>query len=208
MRRAADKGLRNPNTALGVINAASSSVKMDSTLDVGTLLSLASQFQRFNPEALESWQVPTVAAPRGGVSYQDVVWAEADPLLEPFRGIEPTGLVPSNVIVTVTGTSADRELLDGVVGQLDAAGFDADVKEQRSGVKHKEKFKELFLAVDVLTLSATPIPRTLYMALMGVRDMSTIDTPPSNRTPVETVICGYDERVIKKAIERALNRPH
>lgn len=79
-------------------------------------------------------------------------------------------------------------------------------EEQRFGVKHKEKFKELFLSVDVLTLSATPIPRTLYMALMGVRDMSTIDTPPSNRTPVETIICGYDERVIKKAIERELKR--
>ncbi|HWB03058.1 MAG TPA: transcription-repair coupling factor [Verrucomicrobiales bacterium] len=79
-------------------------------------------------------------------------------------------------------------------------------EEQRFGVVHKEKFKELFLSVDVLTLSATPIPRTLYMALMGVRDMSTIDTPPANRTPVETVICGYDERVIKKAIERELKR--
>ena len=79
-------------------------------------------------------------------------------------------------------------------------------EEQRFGVVHKEKFKEMFLAVDVLTLSATPIPRTLYMALMGVRDMSTIDTPPPNRTPVETVICGYDERVIKKAIERELTR--
>ena len=135
LRRAADKGLRNPNTALGVINAASSSVKMDSTLDVGTLISLAGQFQRFNPDSLESWQVPTVAAPRGGVSYQDVVWAEADPLLEPFRGIEMTGLVPSNVIVTVTGTAADRERLDGIVGQLDTAGFDADVKQQRSGAK-------------------------------------------------------------------------
>ncbi len=79
-------------------------------------------------------------------------------------------------------------------------------EEQRFGVVHKEKFKELFLSVDVLTLSATPIPRTLYMALMGVRDMSTIDTPPSNRSPVETVICGYDERVIKRAIERELKR--
>jgi transcription-repair coupling factor (superfamily II helicase) len=79
-------------------------------------------------------------------------------------------------------------------------------EEQRFGVVHKERFKVLFQSVDVLTLSATPIPRTLYMALMGVRDMSTIDTPPSNRTPVETVICGYDERVIKKAIERELKR--
>ena len=79
-------------------------------------------------------------------------------------------------------------------------------EEQRFGVKHKERFKELFRSVDVLTLSATPIPRTLYMALMGARDMSTIDTPPPNRSPVETVICAYDERVIKKAIERELHR--
>lgn len=79
-------------------------------------------------------------------------------------------------------------------------------EEQRFGVKHKEKFKELFHLVDVLTLSATPIPRTLYMALMGVRDMTTIDTAPANRTPVETTICAYDERVIKKALERELKR--
>ncbi len=79
-------------------------------------------------------------------------------------------------------------------------------EEQRFGVKHKERFKELFRDVDVLTLSATPIPRTLYLALMGARDMSTIDTAPVNRTPVETIICGYDERVIKKAIERELKR--
>ncbi len=79
-------------------------------------------------------------------------------------------------------------------------------EEQRFGVKHKERFKELFHLVDVLTLSATPIPRTLYMALMGVRDMSTIDTAPPNRTPVETTICAYDERVVKKALERELKR--
>lgn len=79
-------------------------------------------------------------------------------------------------------------------------------EEQRFGVKHKDRFKELWNLIDVLTLSATPIPRTLYMALMGVRDMTTIDTPPANKTPVETVICGYDERVIKKALERELKR--
>jgi LCP family protein required for cell wall assembly len=134
LRRAADKGLRNPNTAMGVINAASSSVKMDSTLDVGTLLSLAGQFQTFNPESLQSVQVPTAAAPRGGVAYQDVLWDEAEPLLEPFRGVDPaTGPAPRNVIVTVQGTAAQREQLDQSVAQLDTAGFDADVKEQRSG---------------------------------------------------------------------------
>ncbi len=79
-------------------------------------------------------------------------------------------------------------------------------EEQRFGVLHKEKFKELFRVVDVLTLSATPIPRTLYLSLVGVKDMSTIETPPLNRLPVETVVCGYDERIIRGAIDRELER--
>ncbi len=79
-------------------------------------------------------------------------------------------------------------------------------EEQRFGVLHKEKFKELFKLVDVLTLSATPIPRTLYLSLVGIKDMSTIETPPQNRLPVETVVCGYDERIIRDAINRELER--
>ncbi|RYD27738.1 MAG: transcription-repair coupling factor, partial [Verrucomicrobiaceae bacterium] len=79
-------------------------------------------------------------------------------------------------------------------------------EEQRFGVAHKEKFKQLFRQVDVLTLSATPIPRTLYMALMGARDMSTIETPPPNRIPVSTTVCAYDERVIRDAIKREMKR--
>jgi transcription-repair coupling factor (superfamily II helicase) len=79
-------------------------------------------------------------------------------------------------------------------------------EEQRFGVLHKEKFKELFKLVDVLTLSATPIPRTLYLSLVGVKDMSTIETPPLNRLPVETVISAYDERLIRAAIDRELER--
>ena len=79
-------------------------------------------------------------------------------------------------------------------------------EEQRFGVAHKEKFKDLFKLVDVLTLSATPIPRTLYLSLMGARDMSIIETPPANRIPTETVICGYDERIIRDAIRRELQR--
>ena len=61
-------------------------------------------------------------------------------------------------------------------------------EEQRFGVLHKERFKEMFKLVDMLTLSATPIPRTLYLSLMGVKDMSTIETPPPNRIPVETLV--------------------
>ncbi len=79
-------------------------------------------------------------------------------------------------------------------------------EEQRFGVLHKEKFKELFRLVDMLTLSATPIPRTLYLSLMGAKDMSTIETPPANRIPVETLICPYDERIIRDAIKRELAR--
>jgi transcription-repair coupling factor (superfamily II helicase) len=64
----------------------------------------------------------------------------------------------------------------------------------------------MFRLVDMLTLSATPIPRTLYLSLMGAKDMSTIETPPSNRIPVETLICPYDERIIRDAILRELSR--
>lgn len=79
-------------------------------------------------------------------------------------------------------------------------------EEQRFGVKHKERFKNLFRQIDVLTLSATPIPRTLYMALMGARDMSTIDTPPPNRIPVHTTVAPYEERIIRDAIRREMHR--
>jgi transcription-repair coupling factor (superfamily II helicase) len=79
-------------------------------------------------------------------------------------------------------------------------------EEQRFGVLHKEKFKDLFKLVDVLTLSATPIPRTLYLSLVGVKDMSTIETPPLNRLPVETVVSAYDEQLIRAAIDRELER--
>lgn len=79
-------------------------------------------------------------------------------------------------------------------------------EEQRFGVRHKEAMKERFRQIDVLTLSATPIPRTLYFSLMGVRDMSTIDTAPPNRNPVKTEIHQYDERIIQKAIENELAR--
>jgi transcription-repair coupling factor (superfamily II helicase) len=79
-------------------------------------------------------------------------------------------------------------------------------EEQRFGVLHKERFKLIRRMVDVLTLSATPIPRTLYLALTGARDMSTIETPPQDRLPVETIVTQYDERIIRDAIQRELNR--
>jgi transcription-repair coupling factor (superfamily II helicase) len=79
-------------------------------------------------------------------------------------------------------------------------------EEQRFGVEHKEKFRDRFRTVDVLTLSATPIPRTLYLSLMGARDLSTLETPPLNRHAVETTVCAYDERVIGAAIQREVAR--
>ncbi len=79
-------------------------------------------------------------------------------------------------------------------------------EEQRFGVAHKERFKEMWRFVDVLTLSATPIPRTLYLSMMGVREMSVIDTPPPNRRPVATTICPYDERIIRSAVEKEIGR--
>jgi transcription-repair coupling factor (superfamily II helicase) len=79
-------------------------------------------------------------------------------------------------------------------------------EEQRFGVEHKDKLKEKYRSIDLLTLSATPIPRTLYMALMGTRDMSTIDTPPRNRIPVETSVHAYDERLIRSAVQREIAR--
>ena len=79
-------------------------------------------------------------------------------------------------------------------------------EEQRFGVKHKEKLKESFIGVDMLTLSATPIPRTLNMAMSGIRDMSTIEEPPIERQPVETFVLEYNEVILAEAIKKELAR--
>lgn len=79
-------------------------------------------------------------------------------------------------------------------------------EEQRFGVKDKEKLKTLKTNIDVLTLSATPIPRTLQMSLAGIRDLSTLDEPPEERMPVNTYVLEYDDNIIKSAIEKELNR--
>jgi transcription-repair coupling factor (superfamily II helicase) len=79
-------------------------------------------------------------------------------------------------------------------------------EEQRFGVNHKEKFKEAFAGVDVLTLSATPIPRTLNMAMSGIRDMSVINTPPQDRQPVTTYVIEHDWGVVAQAINKELRR--
>ncbi len=79
-------------------------------------------------------------------------------------------------------------------------------EEQRFGVNHKEHFKKMRQEVDVLTLSATPIPRTLHMSLVGVRDMSTMETPPEARLPVKTYVAEYNDHLVREAILRELER--
>ncbi|MBN1869640.1 MAG: transcription-repair coupling factor [Candidatus Omnitrophica bacterium] len=79
-------------------------------------------------------------------------------------------------------------------------------EEQRFGVKSKERLKHFRLLADVLTLTATPIPRTLHMALTGAKDMSVISTPPQNRMPIETHVITFDEAMIQKAIQREIKR--
>ncbi len=79
-------------------------------------------------------------------------------------------------------------------------------EEQRFGVRHKEKLKSMRAAVDILTLTATPIPRTLNMSISGLRDISLITTPPENRYTIKTFVCGWENSVIKEACERELKR--
>ncbi|KAA1257866.1 Transcription-repair-coupling factor [Rubripirellula obstinata] len=114
---------------------------------------------------------------------------------------------------TVKGLKAGR--VDIVVGTHRIASKDVDFsrlglvvvdEEQRFGVAVKERLKTLHSNVDVLTLSATPIPRTLHMALVGVRDISNLETPPAERRSVETNVIRFDEQMIRMAIVRELNR--
>ncbi len=112
-----------------------------------------------------------------------------------------TGLRKGEVDIVI-GT---HRLLGGDVSFKDLGLLIID-EEHRFGVAHKEALKRLRSTVDVLTLTATPIPRTLHMSLAGLRDMSVIATPPENRFPVETYVVEYDEQLIRDAIERELAR--
>lgn len=105
--------------------------------------------------------------------------------------------------------------MDIVIGTHRLLSEDVQVKdlglliideEQRFGVTHKERLKKMRTEVDVLTLTATPIPRTLYMALTGVRDISTLNTPPAERLPVITHVSAYNPRLVRQAILRELER--
>jgi polyisoprenyl-teichoic acid--peptidoglycan teichoic acid transferase len=132
LRKASDAGLRNPSTAVGIVNAASSSVILDDTLTAGTILDLLQQFRSFNPDELQTVQLPTEFAPRGGVAYQDVLWDDAIPLLAPFWGVDDAvGVQPRDVIVDVRAPGDDRSA-PGAVTALVAAGFDAEAVEARN----------------------------------------------------------------------------
>ena len=98
-----------------------------------------------------------------------------------------------------------HRLLSNDVGFKDLGLLVID-EEQRFGVRHKEKIKELRRSIDVLTLSATPIPRTLNMSLTGIKDISLIDEPPGDRLPVHTYVTPYEEEILRNAIERELAR--
>jgi transcription-repair coupling factor (superfamily II helicase) len=79
-------------------------------------------------------------------------------------------------------------------------------EEQRFGVRHKERLKQMRAAIDVLAMSATPIPRTLHMSLIGLRDMSIIETPPKDRMAIQTIVAKFDEKLVRTAIEMELER--
>ena len=79
-------------------------------------------------------------------------------------------------------------------------------EEQRFGVTHKEKIKKMKENVDVLTLTATPIPRTLHMSLIGIRDMSVLEEPPMDRMPIQTYVMEYNEELVREAIVREMSR--
>lgn len=108
-----------------------------------------------------------------------------------------------------------KGLVDIVIGTHRVLSKDVEYKdlglliideEQRFGVADKEKIKKLRTNIDVLTLTATPIPRTLHMSLAGIRDMSVLEEPPMDRMPIQTYVCEYDEEMVRAAIHRELAR--
>lgn len=114
-----------------------------------------------------------------------------------------------------TITDLQKGLVDIVIGTHRVLSTDVKFKdlglliideEQRFGVTHKEKIKKLKENVDVLTLTATPIPRTLHMSLIGIRDMSVLEEPPGDRHPIQTFVCEYNEELVREAVSRELAR--
>ena len=112
------------------------------------------------------------------------------------------GDLKKGLVDIVIGT---HRLLSGDVAYKDLGLLIVD-EEQRFGVSHKEKIKKLKETVDVLTLSATPIPRTLHMSLIGIRDMSLLSEAPSERMPIQTFVCEHNDEMVREAIVRELSR--
>jgi transcription-repair coupling factor (superfamily II helicase) len=114
-----------------------------------------------------------------------------------------------------TVTDLKKGMVDIVIGTHRVLSKDVEYKdlglliideEQRFGVTHKEKIKKLKENVDVLTLTATPIPRTLHMSLIGIRDMSVLEEAPQDRQPIQTFVCEYNEELVREAIVREMSR--
>ena len=120
---------------------------------------------------------------------------------------------PSEIKKTVK--DLEKGMVDIVIGTHRVLSADVKFKdlglliideEQRFGVTHKEKIKQLKTNIDVLTLTATPIPRTLHMSLIGIRDMSVLEEPPMDRVPIQTYVMEYNEELVREAISRELSR--
>ena len=133
-------------------------------------------------------------------------WPVSIELLSSFRSTKQKSQVrakaAAGLVDIVVGTHA--LLSDGT--SFAKLGLVIIDEEHRFGVRHKERLKRLRTEVDVLAMSATPIPRTLYLALLGARNLSVIETPPRERLPIRTVVRHYDEKLVSDAIKAELNR--
>src|SRR5699024_445943 len=127
-------------------------------------------------------------------------------LLSRFKTLKEQGLaieaLKEGAVDIVVGT---HRLLSKDVKFKDLGLLIVD-EEQRFGVKHKERLKNLKKNIDILTLTATPIPRTLHMSLVGIRDMSVIEDPPGERFPIQTYVVEYNEQMIRDAILKEIDR--
>lgn len=133
MRRASEAGIRNPGTAIGIVDAAVDAVKIDDTLTTGMIMELISVFRTFNPDELETQQIPTAGDMRGGVAYQEVIWDETIPMLLAHWGFDGDGdLAPGDIVVDVKATQAHSDAADLLSVALDEAGFDAEVDSART----------------------------------------------------------------------------
>ncbi|MGI9116824.1 MAG: transcription-repair coupling factor, partial [Gaiellales bacterium] len=133
-------------------------------------------------------------------------WPVSVELLSGYRTAKQKAAVraraEAGAVDVVVGTHA--LLADGTrFGRLGLVIID---EEHRFGVRHKERLKQLRTEVDVLAMSATPIPRTLYLALVGARDLSVIETPPRERLPIRTIVRSYDEKLVRDAVKAELAR--